>query len=102
MSTELGELPKRALLAAAFVTYLSSAPEDVRKTFLTGWMDMMGVHGFDLRRFLSTESEQLIWKAEGLPSDDLSMENALVILQVCNTLANWLNIYSQKHSEYRS
>ena len=33
-------------------------------------------------RFLSTESEQLIWKVEGLPSDDLSMENAMVILQV--------------------
>lgn len=37
---------------------------------------------FDLRRFLSTESEQLTWKAEGLPSDNLSMENAVVILQV--------------------
>lgn len=37
---------------------------------------------FDLRSFLSTESEQLIWKSQGLPSDDLSMENALVILQV--------------------
>ena len=37
---------------------------------------------FDLRRFLCTESEQLQWKAEGLPSDDLSMENALIILQV--------------------
>jgi hypothetical protein len=24
----------------------------------------------------------LIWKSEGLPSDDLSIENALVILQV--------------------
>ncbi|XP_041357041.1 cytoplasmic dynein 2 heavy chain 1-like isoform X2 [Gigantopelta aegis] len=81
LSTELGELPKRALLAAAFVTYLSSAPEDVRKKFLNNWMEMMGVQGFDLRRFLSTESEQLMWKAEGLPSDDLSMENALVILQ---------------------
>ena len=31
---------------------------------------------------MSTESEQLGWKAEGLPSDDLSMENALVILKV--------------------
>ncbi|KAG7273128.1 hypothetical protein CRUP_005456 [Coryphaenoides rupestris] len=37
---------------------------------------------FDLRTFLCSESEQLIWKSEGLPSDDLSMENALVILQV--------------------
>ena len=45
-------------------------------------MEALGVEGFDLRRFLSTESEQLIWKSEGLPSDDLSMENALVILQV--------------------
>jgi len=40
--------------------------------------------GFDLRRFLSSEREQLQWKAEGLPSDDLSMENALIILQVCS------------------
>ncbi|KPP72256.1 cytoplasmic dynein 2 heavy chain 1-like [Scleropages formosus] len=38
---------------------------------------------FDLRHFLCSESEQLIWKSEGLPSDDLSMENALVILQSC-------------------
>lgn len=37
---------------------------------------------FDLRRFLCTESEELVWKSEGLPSDDLSIENALVILQV--------------------
>lgn len=40
------------------------------------------VSEFDLRSFLCSESEQLIWKGQGLPSDDLSMENALVILQV--------------------
>ena len=44
--------------------------------------------GFDFRRFISTESEQLIWKSEGLPSDDLSMENAMVILKVCNNNNN--------------
>ena len=76
-------MPQRALLAAAFVTYMSSAPEDVRQQCLKNWMDAVDVSGFDLRRFLSTESEQLIWKSEGLPSDDLSMENAMVILQVC-------------------
>ena len=37
-------------------------------------------------RFLSTESEQLIWKSEGLPSDELSMENAMVILQVSSAV----------------
>lgn len=73
----------RALLAAGFITYMSSAPEDVRHDCLLRWMDAVGVQGFELRRFLSTESEQLIWKGEGLPSDDLSMENAMVILQVC-------------------
>ena len=46
------------------------------------WCEAVGLQGFDFRRFMSTESEQLGWKAEGLPSDDLSMENALVILKV--------------------
>ena len=72
----------RVLLAAAFITYMSSAPEDVRHSCLKDWMQYLQLSDFDLRHFLSTESEQLIWKSEGLPSDDLSMENALVILQV--------------------
>ena len=78
----IGELPKRALLASAFIAYLAKAPEDLRRSCMQEWMTAFGVSGFDLRRFLSTESEQLVWKSEGLPSDDLSMENALVILQV--------------------
>ncbi|CAG5115632.1 unnamed protein product, partial [Candidula unifasciata] len=81
LSSELEVLPRRALLAAAFITYLSAAPEDERREFLRQWQSVVGVDKFDLRQFLSTESEQLIWKSEGLPSDDLSMENALVILQ---------------------
>ena len=83
LSKELQELPMRGLLAAAFITYLPSAPEDLRRERIKSWMEAIGIKQFDLRRFLSTESEQLKWKAEGLPSDELSMENALVILQVC-------------------
>ncbi|KAJ8280434.1 hypothetical protein GJAV_G00054510 [Gymnothorax javanicus] len=82
MTEELDTLPKRAQLAAAFITYLSAAPEDQRKSSLEEWMSSSGLQNFDLRRFLCSESEQLIWKSEGLPSDDLSMENALVILQI--------------------
>ncbi|XP_040514464.1 cytoplasmic dynein 2 heavy chain 1 isoform X1 [Gallus gallus] len=78
---ELATLPKRAQLAAAFITYLSAAPEDQRKTRLDEWTKSAGLEKFDLRRFLCTESEELVWKSEGLPSDDLSIENALVILQ---------------------
>ena len=82
LTAELEQLPRRAQVAAGFITYLSSAPEDVRKATMSQWCEAAGLHDFDFRRFMSTESEQLVWKAEGLPSDDLSMENALVILKV--------------------
>ncbi|XP_053312461.1 cytoplasmic dynein 2 heavy chain 1 isoform X2 [Spea bombifrons] len=81
ITEELNSLPKRAQLAAAFITYISAAPEDQRKDSIDQWRKAVGLETFDLRRFLSTESEQLIWKSEGLPSDELSIENALVILQ---------------------
>uniref|UniRef100_A0A3P9QAB0 Cytoplasmic dynein 2 heavy chain 1 n=1 Tax=Poecilia reticulata TaxID=8081 RepID=A0A3P9QAB0_POERE len=81
IQNELDTLPLRALLAAAFITYLSAASEDRRRHCLDTWMAQSGLQKFDLRSFLCSESEQLIWKSQGLPSDDLSMENALVILQ---------------------
>ncbi|XP_025753905.1 cytoplasmic dynein 2 heavy chain 1 isoform X2 [Oreochromis niloticus] len=82
IKNELDTLPARALLAAAFITYLSAASEDRRRQCLDSWMVQSGLQKFDLRSFLCSESEQLIWKSQGLPSDDLSMENALVILQI--------------------
>ncbi|XP_029136209.2 dynein cytoplasmic 2 heavy chain 1 [Labrus bergylta] len=82
IKNELDTLPLRAMLAAAFITYLSAASEDCRRQCLESWMAQSGLQKFDLRSFLCSESEQLIWKSQGLPSDDLSMENALVILQI--------------------
>ncbi|KAM6946318.1 LOW QUALITY PROTEIN: cytoplasmic dynein 2 heavy chain 1 [Aplochiton taeniatus] len=84
ITEELDTLPVRTMLAAAFITYLSAAPEDRRRHCLETWMGYSGLQKFDLRSFLCSESEQLIWKSEGLPSDELSMENALVILQINN------------------
>ena len=81
LTTELEQLPRRAVLGAGFITYLSQAPEDQRRQMLSGWVAHIGLENFNLRRFLSSESEQLAWKGEGLPSDDLSMENAMVILR---------------------
>jgi len=51
-------------------------------TYTATYMYIITHNTFIHRYFLSTESEQLVWKGEGLPSDDLSVENALVILQV--------------------
>ncbi|XP_041850617.1 cytoplasmic dynein 2 heavy chain 1 [Melanotaenia boesemani] len=106
IKNELDTLPIRALLAAAFITYLSAASEDRRKHCLETWMDQSVLQKFDLRSFLCSESEQLIWKSQGLPSDDLSMENALVILQsvACPFLIDpssrateWLSTHLKEH-----
>lgn len=80
LAKELEQLPRRAVLAAGFITYLSQAPEDQRRSMLSDWVASIGLDSFNLRKFLSSESEQLAWKAEGLPSDNLSVENAIVIL----------------------
>ncbi|XP_013869519.1 cytoplasmic dynein 2 heavy chain 1 [Austrofundulus limnaeus] len=106
IKSELDTLPIRALLAAAFIAYLSAASEDRRRHCLEIWMAQSGLQKFDLRSFLCSESEQLIWKSEGLPSDDLSMENALVILQsvACPFLIDpssrateWLRTHLKEH-----
>ena len=104
---DLGLLPQKALLASAFFTYLSGEPEDVRTAVTSIWTEIVygasrGQTGsksqgqgdddqsqeFNFKRFLSSESEQLVWKSKGLPSDNLSLENAIVILQVkiCNAI----------------
>ena len=79
-------MPKLSLLSASFITYLAGQSEDKRVEYMSKWEQILSVDGkFDVRKFLSTESEQLVWKSQGLPSDELSMENAMVILrsQLC-------------------
>lgn len=72
----------KVLIAAAFITYLSSEPEDTRRVVLENWCSQFGLNNFSLEEVLSSEREQLIWKNEGLPSDALSVENAICILHV--------------------
>ena len=79
------QLPSRSQLASAFVTYMGSQPEDIRRKYLKKWSQLVAIEDFNFRKFLSTESQQLVWKSEGLPSDVLSMENAMVILKVILT-----------------
>ena len=91
LESEKDSLPMQMLVAAGFNTYLAKRPEDVRQAVLKEWCEgactlSTGGRGggepmlFNYRRMMSTESKQLQWKAEGLPSDALSMENAMVIL----------------------
>lgn len=41
---------------------------------LERWAEALGLPtGFSFRALMSTESQVLVWKGEGLPSDDLSL-----------------------------
>jgi len=82
LQKQLDQLPKLSLLSSAFITYLSSKSEDERIDFAKKWLASLDLEKFDLRKFLCSESELLTWKAEGLPSDQLSIENSIVILEV--------------------
>jgi dynein heavy chain 2 len=44
------------------------------------WLEICRVESFDIMKLLSSESEMLGWKADGLPSDSLTMQNAIVLL----------------------
>ncbi|KAJ3189734.1 Cytoplasmic dynein 2 heavy chain 1 [Gaertneriomyces sp. JEL0708] len=79
-SDALAALPMDTLLGSAFVNYLGSAPEDARTVFSTEWSKMVGITEFSFRRLMASESEQLVWKSQGLPPDYLSVENAVIIL----------------------
>jgi len=73
----LSLIPRNSLLASGFVNYLSSENEEVRETTISKWKSGVKSANFSFSRFLSSESEMLRWKAEGLPGDSLTMENAI-------------------------
>ncbi|KPA81036.1 putative dynein heavy chain [Leptomonas pyrrhocoris] len=79
-------MPKRALAAAGFLTYLGQETESGRRRYLKTWCDRLNLtEVVDVTRFLRTEGELLQWKSEGLPADDLSLENAVVMLDTEQT-----------------
>uniref|UniRef100_A0A1B6E6Z8 Cytoplasmic dynein 2 heavy chain 1 n=2 Tax=Clastoptera arizonana TaxID=38151 RepID=A0A1B6E6Z8_9HEMI len=79
LSKELKILPQNSILASAFVTYLSSCSQDIRRSMVIEWTKLIGLEEFTLMNFLGSERQQLTWQTQGLPSEKLLMENALII-----------------------
>ncbi|XP_076274081.1 dynein cytoplasmic heavy chain beethoven isoform X2 [Rhynchophorus ferrugineus] len=79
LSEEISSLQSNALLASAFVVFLSEKSDDNRVQIMSKWREALGSTTFDFIKFFSTEREQLQWQTEGLASDRFAMENALVI-----------------------
>ncbi|CAM9131219.1 unnamed protein product, partial [Ectocarpus sp. 4 AP-2014] len=107
LSDALATLPLKMLLAAGFATYLVRHPENTRRAMLELWSEALGLPpGFSFRGLMSTESQLLVWKGEGLPADDLSQENALVlanspgrvpfIIDPANACTAWLQSFLAK------
>ncbi|XP_031341052.1 cytoplasmic dynein 2 heavy chain 1-like [Photinus pyralis] len=84
-SDELKMLPTNSLLASAFITYLPGESEDSRIVILEKWQEVLGATKFSLEEFLGSEREQLQWQTEGLPADQLSLQNAVIILNTSVT-----------------
>ena len=43
------------------------------------------MQSYSFRNFMSTESEMLTWKKDGLPADSLSVENGVIIVNSIRT-----------------
>ncbi|KAH3756292.1 cytoplasmic dynein 2 heavy chain 1 [Pelomyxa schiedti] len=98
-----------SLLAAAFVTYLGSANEDMRAATTSKWKEICGQKEWSFVTFLSNETELAAMRKDGLPSDSLSAENALIInwtpvvpfiIDPSSTSENWLMNFASSKSEY--
>ena len=94
LSGGLDALTNHAMLAAGFSTYLGGCDEDVRAEMVQTWKDKLAAVGgdewtkappFELQSFMASESTFLTWKAEGLSSDQLSMQNGLLIKHSAQT-----------------
>lgn len=85
LERDLKQMPRKALIAAAFNTYLGHEPEDVRRRIVDEWKLRLKVEDFQYFTFLRTESTMLQYKAEGLPGDELSMDNAVMMIEQVRT-----------------
>lgn len=81
MSTLIGD----SLLASAFLTYAGIFDHKIRKLLWMEWCDTVEVLGIpykkdlDIVSYLSTLSDQMLWRGYGLPSDELAVQNAILL-----------------------
>ncbi|QDZ22651.1 heavy chain of dynein [Chloropicon primus] len=90
LKKEINEIPVNSVLAASMIAYLMSEDETSREQALDVWQNEVTLNKggieegegnkFDIKYFLSNETELLCWRRLNLPGDDLSAENAIGIL----------------------
>lgn len=70
------------LLCSAFLTYIGQFDEYHRKLIDQKWKDLLGDTvplNFDASTYLTTADKKSEWQSNGLPSDDLCSQNAIIM-----------------------
>eukprot|EP01132_Coremiostelium_polycephalum_P002127 gene2127-2619_t len=81
MSTVVGDV----VLASAFLAYIGFFDQNFRSDLMKKWMNRLELVGIKFKSdlsvpdFLSKPEERLTWHANSLPSDDLCIENAIML-----------------------
>ncbi|KAL3689255.1 hypothetical protein R1sor_015564 [Riccia sorocarpa] len=99
LRTKRNNIVGDAVLASGLVAYLGSFPASFRSRFITEWQAGLQNIGlpyssdFSLVTFYTTPQDIKAWAAAGLPTDDHSLENGII---VCNTSRPMLILDPQK------
>lgn len=86
LQQELDTMEKCCLVAAAFITFLGLATEDVREKIMREWLELCHLpNNFNVVQFLASETDQLNWKNKGLPASKIAVENTAMLFNNAQT-----------------
>ncbi|OII74519.1 dynein heavy chain [Cryptosporidium ubiquitum] len=85
--TELSNILGDCLLSAAFICFAGGLDQILRSQYIQLWQGILdqfqlshtNPNSFKIVDYLSKPSERLLWQSYGLSTDDLSVENAIII-----------------------
>lgn len=87
LTNELWAIPGDVLVASACVAYLGAFPISYRKDLIVKWVDkckqleIPSSSHFDLIKILGEPYTIRTWNMHGLPRDDVSIENGIIVTQ---------------------
>lgn len=73
------------IICSAFITYGGYFDQFYRNLLLSTWKSKMNSLGLkykddlDIGEYLSNQSEKMKWESCGLPSDDICIQNAIIL-----------------------
>jgi len=83
--TQMGTIAGDVLMCSAFLAYGGYFDQQLRQSLWSAWSShlekaaIMFKHDLARTEYLSTADERLEWQANSLPSDDLCIENAIML-----------------------